>query len=275
MGSSPYFAIRVNYQLVEDEKVNFPLAASVFASETYVDDLFVGGVDKVSTIALRDDLLQLASASGLRLRKWFSNSVDLLTGLDQSDHGLAIELPYDNSSGFKVLGILWSPSDDAFHFHINEVHDEISTKRSILSAVSKLYDPMGWLAPVTIVAKILLQKLWLQKLDWDHTLPSDLAQEWYDFCTKLPALSRISIPRWTFCGRDTNSIEIHGFSDASRLAYSAVVYSRIISESGEIAVKLLIAKTKVAPIKTVSIPHLELWAATLLTRLIPFVVSSL
>ena len=220
MSSSPYLAIRVIRQLVENAKDNFPLAASVFASETYVDDLFVGGVDKASTIALRNELLQLASAGGLRLRKWFSNSIDLLSGLDQSNHGLAIELPFDNYSGLKVLGILWSPSDDTFRFNINEIHDKTSTKRSILSAISKLYDPMGWLAPVTIVAKIRLQKLWLHKLDWDHALPSDLEEEWHDCRSKLSAISRISIPRWTFCGSDTDSIEIHGFSDASRLAYT-------------------------------------------------------
>ncbi|XP_033212184.1 uncharacterized protein LOC117169786 [Belonocnema kinseyi] len=224
-------------------------------------------------MALRDEMIQFASAGGLRLCKWFSNTVDLLSRLDQSDHGLVIEFPFDNSSGFKVLGILWSPSDDAFCFHINEIQDKIPTKRSILSAVSKLYGPMGWLASVTIVAKILMQKLWLHKLDRDDTLPSDLIKEWYDFRSKLPALSRISIPRWTSCGSNTKSIEIHGFSDASRLAYCAVVYSRIISESGYIVVKLLIAKTKVAPIKTVGIPHLELCTAILLTRLIPFVVS--
>ena len=117
----------------------------------------------------------------------------MLSGLDQSDHGLAIELPFDNYSGLKVLRILWSPSDDTFCFYINEMHDKTSTKRSILSAISKLYDPMGWLAPVTIVGKILLQKLWLQKQDWDHALPSDLKRNGMTR-SKLPAISRISIP---------------------------------------------------------------------------------
>ncbi|XP_033218203.1 uncharacterized protein LOC117173671 [Belonocnema kinseyi] len=261
MTCSPYLAIQVILQLVADKKADYPLAAAVFANDTYVDDLFFCGIDKPSTLVLRDQLIQLASSGGFRLRKWFSNCSDLLSGLDESEHGLAMEIPFDDSySGFKVLGILWNPSDDAFRFHTSELVHENATKRSLLSTVARLYDPMGWLAPVIIIAEILLQKLWLRKLEWDQPLPPDLAQEWHEFCSKLPALSSISIPRWTSQGADTQSIQIHGFSDASRLAYAAAVYLRIVSESGQIFVKLLIAKTKVAPIKTVSIPNLELCA---------------
>ena len=104
---------------------------------------------------------------------------------------------------------------------------------------------MGWLAPVVIVAKILLQKLWLQKLEWDQPLPPDLIQEWHDLSYKLPILSHISISRWTSQGTDTEFVELHDFSDASRLAYSAAVYMRVVTESGQISVKILMSKTKV------------------------------
>ena len=100
-------------------------------------------------------------------------------------------------------------------------------------------------------------------------------QEWHDFCYKLPVLSPISIPRWTSQGTDTEFVELHDFSDASRLAYSAVVYIRVVTESGQITIKILMFKTKVAPIKTISIPNLELCAAALSTKLILSVVQSL
>ena len=108
-----------------------------------------------------------------------------------------------------------------------------------------------------------------------NTLPPDLIQEWYDVCYKLPVLSHISIPRWKSQGTDTDFVELLGFSDASRLAYSAVVYMHLVTKSGQISVKILMYKTKVAPIKTISISNIELCAAALLTKLILFVVQSL
>ena len=120
-----------------DEKTKFPLAAPVFASETYVDDLFFGGVDQPSTLALRDQLIQLASSGGFRLCKWFSNCSDLLQGLDQTEHGLAMAIPFHDYSEFKVLGVLWCPSEDVFRFRISEFSREICTKRSLLSEVAK------------------------------------------------------------------------------------------------------------------------------------------
>ena len=108
-----------------------------------------------------------------------------------------------------------------------------------------------------------------------NTLPPDLIQEWYDVCYKLPVLSHISIPRWTSHGTDTEFVELHGFSDASRPAYSAVLYMRVVTKSGQISVKILMSKTKVATVKTLSIPNLELCAAALLTKLILFAVQSL
>ncbi|XP_043469702.1 uncharacterized protein LOC122503291 [Leptopilina heterotoma] len=122
---------------------------------------------------------------------------------------------------------------------------------------------------------VLLQKLWLRKLNWDDDLPTDLTHEWNEFCSKLSFLSQISIPRRIDRGADFCQIKIHGFSDAFSVAYAASVYSRIISPSGSISVKLLMAKTKVPPLKTVSIPRLELCASTLLAKLVSYVIDSL
>ncbi|XP_051164963.1 uncharacterized protein LOC127291122, partial [Leptopilina boulardi] len=210
MVSSPYLAIRVMRQLAHDEKDNFPLAVSVLLEQTYVDDVFLGGSDKTSTLKVRDQVINMTNAGGFPLRKWFSNSPDLLDGLDSADHGLAVEIPFDDSSGFKVLGIFWKPSDDAFHFKTFEIPEEPATKRSILSATAKIFDPMGWISPVTIIAKILLQKLWLRKLDWDDSLSSDLLKDWNQFRSSLSALSNLSVPRWTHNSSDAVSIQIHG-----------------------------------------------------------------
>ncbi|XP_051166513.1 uncharacterized protein LOC127284859 [Leptopilina boulardi] len=275
MASSPYLAIRVLRQLAKDEEANFPIAAPILLNDTYVDDTFLGGKDKVSALTARDQLIALTSSGGFPLRKWFSNEPELLEGLPDVEHGLAMEMPLGDSSGFKVLGIFWDPAADAFIYRFSALPSDNPTKRSLLSAASKLFDPLGWISPVTISAKILLQKLWLRKLDWDDLLPSDLAHEWDDFRIKLSKLSQVSVPRYIALDNNSSNLQIHGFSDASSVAYAAVVYSRVVTASGTILVSLLTAKTKVAPLKTISIPRLELCAASLLTTLLSFVIRSL
>jgi len=149
------------------------------------------------------------------------------------------------------------------------------TRRSILSFVSKLYDPLGWAAPVIIAAKILLLELWLLKGDWDAPIPLDTLQRWLDCASDLSQLECVRIPRWTGQHRDNLSVEVHGFADASNRAYAAVVYLRLMHYSRNVRVSLICAKTRVAPVKTLSIPRLELNAVVLLSRLLLWTRRSL
>lgn len=147
--------------------------------------------------------------------------------------------------------------------------DKSPTKRSLLSDVAKLFDPLGWLAPVIIKAKIMFQALWLLKLEWDDDqLPDKLSEEWLQFRHELNCIESIKLNRWIGTTTSHKETEIHGSCDSSSKAYAAVVYSRVINKDGSIVVTLLAAKTKVAPIKTVSIPRLELCGAHLLARLL-------
>ena len=126
---------------------------------------------------------------------------------------------------------------------------------------------MGWLSPVVITAKILLQKLWKLQLDWDTELTGNLLNEWLAFRTNLGDLTKIMIPRWT--GTLTSRKdhwELHGFADASTLAYGAVVYLKVNTTEGT-RITLLASKTRVAPVKEITVPRLELSAADLLSKL--------
>ena len=115
--------------------------------------------------------------------------------------------------------------------------------------------------------QILMQDLWIQKCDWDSPLPAELRERWYDYCKSLSDLPSLAIDRWLGVV-DTRSYEIHGFSDASSRAYAAVIYLRIDEGNSQFLISLLAAKTKVAPVKTVSILNLELCGAALLVKLI-------
>ncbi|XP_071577734.1 uncharacterized protein [Temnothorax nylanderi] len=122
--------------------------------------------------------------------------------------------------------------------------------------------------PVVITAKILMQQLWLLRCDWDEVIPNDLLCKWRDYYSQLPLLRQITIPRWTGYGSDTLTAEIHGFADASASAYGAVVYLKVTHLDGTVEITILLSKSKVAPLKPMSIPRLELCAAVLLARAI-------
>lgn len=161
---------------------------------------------------------------------------------------------------------------DAFQFQISRSKTVSNTKRSILSTIAKLFDPLGWSMPVTVTAKIFLQRLWQLKLDWDETLPIHFLSQWESIQASLAELHNLQLDRRS---SDTVHCELHGFSDASTAAYVAAVYMRLLSRSGGVTAMLLIGKSKVAPVKSLSVPRLELAAAVLLTKLMEFVRTSL
>ncbi|XP_018371801.1 PREDICTED: uncharacterized protein LOC108766795 [Trachymyrmex cornetzi] len=130
-----------------------------------------------------------------------------------------------------------------------------------------LYDPLGLIAPVIIRAKIFSQELWLAKVDWDTPLSLELQQRWVKYRQQLPELINLNIPRWLQTSSSTRSIQLHGFSDASQLAMAAVIFIRVETEKSEIKVRVVCARTKVAPLKRLTVPRLELNAALMLSRL--------
>lgn len=150
-----------------------------------------------------------------------------------------------------------------------------STKRSVLSHVAQLFDPLGWIALVVARGKILIQGLWSSKLEWDDALPEEFASRWRTFETDLEEMAALSVPRWLGYRVSSLAVELHGFSDASQAALSAVVYLRVMSDLDDARVTIVSAKTRVAPLKRVTIPRLEFSAALLLTRQISSVRKTL
>lgn len=273
--SAPFLALRVIQQLIQDEGATFPLAVPVLHDNIYVDDVLFGADDIPMLRQTRDQVRALLQQGKFQLRKWASNSPILLRDIAEEDHGLTSDKQLRSDEQLKILGISWNPAADKFRFRVSLPLDIPTTKRSILSNIAKLFDPLGWSTPAIVTAKIFLQRLWQVKLNWDEQLPSHLQGQWESIQLSLSALNDLSIDRWTQFGSDTVKCEIHGFSDASTAAYAAVIYLRLTSISGQTESRLLIGKSKVAPIKSQSIPRLELSAAVLLSRLIECVRTTL
>jgi len=124
-------------------------------------------------------------------------------------------------------------------------------------------------------AKILIQATWLQRIDWDSPLRQEEAKSWSQLLEELPLLKTIRVPRWIGCDAPESLLKLHGFADASEKAYVAVAYLRVRKPDGQIMTSLLLAKSKVAPLKRISLPRLELCAASLLTKVISHVVKTL
>ncbi|XP_011883695.1 PREDICTED: uncharacterized protein LOC105570855, partial [Vollenhovia emeryi] len=190
--------------------------------------------------------------------------------IDPANHGLACSFPPALDERVKVLGIVWNPSRDVFTFTVTLDSAVPRCKRTILSTIARLYDPLGWATPVTVAAKILMQALWRSQLGWDQDLDPPLLKQWHLIYKNLVRLNEVTLPRWTH-SQPQASFELHGFADASTHAYAASIYLKACSPSGEVTVSLIAGKSRVAPIKPFTIPRLELSAALLLSRLMQFV----
>lgn len=272
---APYLAMRVLQQLMHDDRCSFPRAQEILRNSIYVDDVLFGADDIPSLSESRDQITQLLSRGGFHLRKWAANSSELLQDIPPGEHELAVEYPFDRGDTLTVLGLSWMPREDTFQFYVESISGGVQTKRSILSFISKFFDPLGWASPVVITAKIFIQELWLRQYDWDSPIADELLLQWRTYCAEFPLLRKIRISRWTDAHPTNTAIELHGFADASSRASAAVVYLRILRSPNDYSIALLTAKSKVAPTKTISVPRLELNAIVLLTRLLEFVQNTL
>lgn len=273
---APYLAIRTLHQLANDDKAKYPKAYNTVINDFYVDDVMTGSDTEEKAIELQNQLMNLLKGGGFELRKWTSNSNAVLKNVKESFREVDLPLEINHNEDVKALGIHWNPQFDNFQFKVRLNHkNQIPTKRNILSETARLFDPLGWLAPVIIVAKIIFQQLWLEKLDWDQKVPQNISTNWLQFRNELQQIQNIKIPRWIKTENKQTTVEIHGFCDASTKAYAAVVYARVLHTNGKISTTLLTAKTRVAPLKIISLPRLELCGAVLLTHLLKKVKSAM
>ncbi|GFT15328.1 integrase catalytic domain-containing protein [Trichonephila clavipes] len=174
----------------------------------------------------------------------------------------------------KTFGVSWKPNLDCFLIKVKVCLDSSYTKRHVLSTIAKIFDPVGLMAPVISKAKIFLQRLWRSKLEWNDLLPAEEYREWQQFLVSLENINNIEIPRRILVAFP-EVIEIHGFADASERCYGAAVYCKSKNLKSETLVRLITSKSRVAPIKSLTIPRLELCAAVLLAKLVKRVVAAL
>ena len=244
----------------------YPLAAKAAKESFYVDDALTGASSQEEAMRLQGELQELFSLSGFLLRKWNSNDSVVLSHVPPElkvVHNIS-----DTKQHTKTLGVVWHTQADQFTLDVADLPllDQL-TKRALVSDVAKTFDVLGWFAPTLVHAKILLQRLWERKVEWDDIVPDDIKDSWLQW--RQESLRGKSIRRCYF-PRDVQvvSTQIHGFCDASEYAYAGAVYLRMVDSESKVYISLVIAKTKVASIKRLTIPRLELCGAQLLSRLL-------
>lgn len=254
-------------------------AASFIREDFYVDD----GIKSVATI---DEAVSLLKASrdicekaGLRLHKLMSNKKEVLQEFPVDDRakGLAnLDLDIDPLPVERALGIVWCAENDTLQIRI-ELRDRPLTRRGILSTVCSIYDPNGFASPVTLRGKQILQDLCRRKIDWDSPLPDDVRPKWEKWRNEIAELQKLEIPR---CYKpagfgEVKCAELHHFSDASYDGYGQCSYLRLINDQDEVSCSLVVAKSRVTPLKLVTIPRLELTAATISAKMSAFLRKEL
>ena len=237
----------------------------------YVDDWLSGSDSEMEATEMLREACSVMEAARMELSKCRSNSPVVFSELEA---GRVDEI-------VKVLGVTWHPDDDTFSFLGQRLPvGMVPTKRLVLSLIARLFDPLGLLTPFVMVAKCLFQDLWERKLDWDDPLPDDLSDLFSRWMLDCQLLEQVKIPRCYTAGTaaDWTSSEVkelHVFADASPKGYGAAVYVRVLQPDGVFSVSLVMSKGRVAPLKRLTLPRLELLGCVMAARLVRHVHRAL
>ena len=266
MSPSAFLAQRVIQQLVIDEGNPYPLASFSLNNHRFVDDI-VSGQDSIENAKqLQNELVEILSKGGFQVKKWSSNRKEILDNFNSED--LEKPLKFSNDEfGIRILGLVWLPEHDSFTYEVLPFNTT-STKRSVLSYISRIYDSNGWLSPVILSAKLFMQRFWLLGLDWDQEIPEPYLSEWENFVQQFPLLSKVNIKRHIFSSN--NEFRLIGFCDGSEHGYGSCCYLQSMDNN---QCFLLRSKSKVAPIKRLSLPCIELSGALLLVKLVESILT--
>ncbi|KHJ42493.1 Pao retrotransposon peptidase [Trichuris suis] len=182
-------------------------------------------------------------------------------------------MPFTSSAAENTLGLIWDCRNDVFYFFFKAPLPMEPSKREMLSCIARLFDPLGLLSPVVIAAQMLVQDIWKTRCDWDEVPAEPLLTRWQHWARNLLQLDNITFPR-RLCSQ-VDDVTAHIFCDASESAYGAVAHLRSTSRNKEATVGLAFAKVRVAPVRRLSVPRLELLAAVVAVRIARLLIREL
>lgn len=256
------FVKNENAKLLESE---LPGIQRAIEKQHYVDDYFDSFPSEQEAIEMVGNVIQAHKRGGFELVKWISNSKAVMESIDTE-----LLLPdHDKQDVIRILGLMLNLKTDNFEFNLDFAKldgkvlsgETVPTKRQLLCFMMGIFDPIGFLAPLVIKLKIIFQELWRQNLKWDQKIPDVNFEQWKSWLCEAKKLKCISIPRcYLPVSSSYENATLHVFCDASDKAYSVVIYLRI-EDKDKVYTSFVHSKARVAPLKSMTIPRLELQGA--------------
>ncbi|XP_055918648.1 uncharacterized protein LOC129950751 [Eupeodes corollae] len=273
--SSAQFVKNLNAKKYEKD---YPRAVEAIIKNHYVDDLLDSLRTPEEAIALAKDVKMIHKAGGFHIRKWKSNSREVMAALGEESSEVSDNFDLDKETVYyteKVLGMWWDTKTDSLTYSLkfNKGNKDVlsgdrkPTKREVLRVMMSIFDPLGLIGHFTSYLKVLMQEVWRSGVHWDDEIEDDHQESWLRWLNELKQVESVLIPRCYLAEStwDLAETELHVFVDASNTCSATVANLRIQSKDN-ITCSLLGSKTKVAPIKLMSIPRLELVAALIGAR---------
>lgn len=240
----------------------------VVENNFYVDNCLYSLSNVEDAKMFVNKLQTLLTSGGFELRQWAANHPEVIAHLPTEAKTGSNELWLAQNQLEQqelTLGLRWHCQQDELGYRHRAALSTKTTMRHIYRVLAKQYDPLGFITPSLIRAKIIVQQLWDKQRDWDDPhLPADLLHAWFTWEQELTYLPQITFPCcYISPAMDTsdNKQEVHIFCDASEQAYGSIAYLRTENATGEVDTAFITARSRVAPKRRHSIPRLELCAA--------------
>jgi hypothetical protein len=239
------------------------LAKNILRS-TNVDKVILQADTVAEGMATYHESKAVFTSMKMNLREYNTNSLALKNQIPLQDLQKGTEV--------KILGVKWNTLQDTFSLFSKPFDTKVKiTKRTCLKMVAENFDPLGLWAPLSINSKIFQQALWKANYTWDEPLKEQTAREWMDIRKDVSGFSK-TIPRHVSGTNSTYDLAM--FGDASGKALAVCAYL-ITKSKDKITSHILMAKTKVAPIKQVTMPRMELIAMFMASNLAQYLVNEL
>lgn len=290
ISSSPFLLSATLTKLMNEVPEKLRASANKLVESWYVDNLVTSVHDESELKQLKNDAIEILASAKFELQEWAYNCPRMKRNSSIVEPTLEQSVPdklnvnefLDDSYETKtvnILGLLWDLHDDTLSCDIKGLNESkgkcVTTKRTILSEIHKIYDPIGFTCPITLIPKILLQRCWELKVTWDEVLPEEINKKYMKWKNDANRLTEIKIPRHMMLNVDSElKLSFHIFCDASRMAYATCIYLRSENEM-EVSCHLVQARSRVAPLKPTSICRLELLACVIGARLMKAIKQDL
>ena len=253
---SPCVAMFATQSAASDLMDQVPRACESVLYSTIIDDVLDSVQTESEGVKLITDLQKIYGSCGMEIRKFCSNSLSVLKTVPKEDRATSLDISAvaqrsetEEFQTIKTLGIRWEAETDEFFFSCEKPDKSVWTKREILGFFSRIFDPLGFLCPYIVMARMFMQELWAIKSSWDEKLQGSTLKGWISWLENLPEIEKIRITRPLNIHQHPRTVQLHCFADASSKAYAAVCYCRTVGQDGQVKMTFALARVRVAPVK--------------------------